>query len=118
MSHYNYKVWMDETVCQVSLGWTVFTAAAEWTDWTECLGLPEYLVLTVGTEIREYKDPEDRLDLRESVVCPGLVGGRERTGDTERPGHRVSVPGWPRAAALKRRDCCCLHASATVGWVE
>ena len=116
MSH--YKAWMDETVCQVSLGWTVFTAAVDWMDLTECLGPPEYPVLTVGTEIREYKATEDRLDLRESVVCPGLVVGRERTGDTERPAHRVSVPGWQRVAALKRRGCCSHHASATVGWVE
>ena len=72
---------MDETVCQESPGWTVFTAAVAWMvslDLTECPGTPVYPVLTVGMVIREYKATEDRLDLRESVVCLGLVGGRER----------------------------------------
>ena len=47
-------------------------------DLTVCPGTPVFPVLTVGMVIREYKATEDRLDLRESVVCLGLVGGRER----------------------------------------
>ena len=72
---------MDEMVCQVSPGWTAFTAAVVWMvclDLTECPGTPVYPVLMVGMVIREFKATEDRLDLRESVVCLGLVGGRER----------------------------------------
>ena len=89
--------------------------------WTECPGPPgppDCPVLTDVTETRDNKDTEDLLDLRESEVCPGPGAGRERTGDTERPGHPGSVPGWPREAAPRRRDCCCRHGSVTVGWAD
>ena len=82
----------------------MFTGAAGWTvclDWTECPGHPGPRGcpgLTAGTEIRGIRATEDPLDLRESEVCPGPGAARERTGDTERPGARGSVPGWPRAA--------------------
>ena len=72
---------MDEMVCQESQGLTEFMAAVVWMvclDLTECPGTPAYPVPTVGMVTREYKANEDRLDLRESVVCLGPVGGRER----------------------------------------
>ena len=72
---------MDETDCQGSPDWTVFTAAVAWMvcpDLTECPATPGYPALTGGTVTREYRATEDRLDLRESVVCLGPVGGRAR----------------------------------------